>query len=56
MKPTYLAMLPKSQKAVLSKRIAKATVRSSSELVFPKLADTVGGQPRIRDTPPTHVP
>ncbi len=49
----YLAMLPKSQKAVLSKRIAKATARSSSELVFPKLAGTAGGQPRIHDTPPT---
>ena len=49
----YLAMLPKSQKAVLSKRIAKATAQSSSELVFPKLADEVGGQPRIHDTPPT---
>jgi uncharacterized protein (DUF2252 family) len=49
----YLAMLPKYQKAVLSKRIAKATVRSSSELVFPKLAETQGEQPHIRDTPPT---
>ena len=49
----YLAMLPKYQKAVLSKRIAKATARSSSELVFPKLVDSEGGQHRIRDTPPT---
>jgi uncharacterized protein (DUF2252 family) len=49
----YLAMLPKSQKAVLSKRVAKATARSSSELVFPKLVDSAGGQHRIRDTPPT---
>jgi hypothetical protein len=49
----YLAMLPQSQKAILSKRIAKATVRSSAELVFPKLVEQVGGQPRIHDTPPT---
>jgi len=49
----YLAMLPKHQKAVLSKRIAKATLRSSSELVFPRLAEAEGAQPHIRDTPPT---
>ena len=49
----YLAMLPKSQKAVLSKRIAKATAGSSAELVFPKLVETAGAQDRIRDTPPT---
>ena len=49
----YLAMLPQHQKAVLRKRIAKATVRSSSELVYPKLVETAGTQPRIRETPPT---
>ena len=49
----FLAMLPKERKAVLRKRIAKATARSSSELVFPKLAEQAGGQPRIHDTPPT---
>ena len=49
----YLAMLPKSQKAVLSKRIAKATAQSSSELVFPKLADAVGGS-RASMTPLPH--
>ena len=38
----YLAMLPKYQKAVLSKRIAKATARSSAELVFPKLVEVEG--------------
>ena len=37
----------------LRKRIAKATAASSSELVFPKLVEQVGGQARIRDTPPT---
>jgi hypothetical protein len=49
----YLAMLPKYQKAVLRKRIAKATSRSSSELMFPKLVETAGEQPRIHDAPPT---
>jgi len=49
----FLAMLPQDRKAVLSKRIAKATARGSSELVFPKLVEQTGAQPRIRDTPPT---
>ncbi|MGA9866692.1 MAG: DUF2252 family protein [Acetobacteraceae bacterium] len=49
----YLAMLPQSRKAVLTKRIAKATVRSSAELVFPKLVEHDGVQFRIRETPPT---
>src|SRR6266851_2349434 len=44
----FLAMLPQSQKAVASKRIAKATAASSSVLVFPKLVETAGGRPRIR--------
>jgi Uncharacterized protein conserved in bacteria (DUF2252) len=46
-------MLPQSQKAVLRKRIAKATARSSAELVFRKLAEQDGKHFRIRDTPPT---
>ena len=50
---TYLGMLPQSQKAVAAKRIAKATARSSAELVYPKLVEEAGGQPRIRETPPT---
>ena len=49
----FLAMLPQDRKAVLSKRIAKATARGSSELVFPKLVEQAGAQPRIHDTPPT---
>ena len=49
----FLAMLPEERKAVLRKRIAKATAASSSELVFPKLAETAAGQPHIHDTPPT---
>ena len=34
------AMLPKDHKAVLRKRISKATAATSSELVFPKLVGT----------------
>src|SRR4029077_20004100 len=48
-----LAMLPKKYKAMLRKRIAKATVATSSELVFPKLVEHTRAQPRIRDAPPT---
>ena len=46
-------MLPEGQKAVVTKRIAKATASSSAELVYPKLVAQVGGKSRIRDTPPT---
>jgi hypothetical protein len=49
----FLAMLPQERRAIAKKRIAKATAASSSELVFPKLAETAGGQHHIRDTPPT---
>ena len=49
----YLAMLPRSQRAVVKKRIAKATARSSHELVFPKLVKQDGGTLRIHNTPPT---
>src|SRR5271169_3847402 len=48
-----LAMLPQDRKALLSKRIAKATARGSSELVYPKLVEQTGAQTRIHDTPPT---
>src|SRR6266481_2606802 len=49
----FLAMLPHHRQAILSKRIAKATSRSSSELVFKKLVEVAGQQPRIHDSPPT---
>ena len=49
----FLAMLPKERKAILRKRIAKAMSRSSSELVFPKLVEAIGEEPRIHDAPPT---
>jgi uncharacterized protein (DUF2252 family) len=47
-----LALLPKQRQTLLRKRIAKATARSSSELVFPKLVEVAGQQPHIRDTLP----
>ena len=49
----FMAMLPQQRKAGVRKRVAKATARSSSELVFPKLVETAGDQLRIRDSPPT---
>jgi uncharacterized protein (DUF2252 family) len=49
----FLAMLPQDRKAVLKKRIAKATAASSSELVLPKLVEGAGAGARIHDTPPT---
>jgi uncharacterized protein (DUF2252 family) len=49
----FLAMLPQDRKAVLKKRIAKATAASSSELVYPKLVEQAGAQAGIHDTPPT---
>ncbi len=52
----FLAMLPKYQKDVLSKRIAKATSRSSAELVFPKLVEAEGKQPHIREEPSDAIP
>ncbi len=54
----YLAMLPHSRQVAHRKRISKATARSSSELVFPKLVDLASTTPRIRDTRPTifHLP
>src|SRR5499426_1361690 len=48
-----LAMLPQDRKALLKKRITKATAAGSHELVFPKLAGHAFGRPRIRDMPPT---
>lgn len=47
-----LEMLPQGKRDVVEKRIAKATGTSSSELIFPKLVEQSGGQPRIRDQPP----
>ena len=44
----YLSMLPQDRRAALDARIARATAHGSSELVFPKLIEQTGGQPRIR--------
>lgn len=44
--------LPQAARKSVRKRIDKATAGSGSELDFPKLAGTVGGQIRIREQPP----
>jgi uncharacterized protein (DUF2252 family) len=49
----FLAMLPENRKAMVRKRIARATTASSSELVYPKLVEGAEAQARIHDTPPT---
>jgi Uncharacterized protein conserved in bacteria (DUF2252) len=48
-----LSRLPQDRKAVLKKRIAKATAAGSSELLFPKLVESADHEPRIHDSPPT---
>ena len=48
----FLAMLPADWQAMTAKRIRKATARTSAELVFPKLVEADGIEPRIRDDPP----
>jgi len=47
-----LAMLPEDRRETVKKRIAKATSTASSELVYPKLVEVNGNQPRIHDSPP----
>ncbi|AMN44780.1 DUF2252 domain-containing protein [Rhodoplanes sp. Z2-YC6860] len=47
-----MGLLPKAYRKQVSKRIEKASAGSGSELDFPKLAGTVGGQTRITDQPP----
>jgi len=49
----FLAMQPEDYKAATKKRIAKATESGSHELVYPKLVEETGKQPRIHDSPPT---
>ena len=48
-----LAMFAAERRELAAKRIAKATKSSSSELVYPKLVEESGVEPRIHDTPPT---
>jgi len=48
----FIESLPKALRASVRKRIEKAATRSGSELDFPKLAGSVGGQIRIKDQPP----
>ncbi len=49
----FLPLISASRRPIVEKRIAKASRASGSELVYPKLVEHDGGQPRIRDTPPT---
>jgi len=49
----FLSQLPQGQKAILKKRIAKATSASSSELVYARLVEGTDRKPRIHDDPPT---
>jgi uncharacterized protein (DUF2252 family) len=48
-----LSMFPDERRDSAARRIAKATARSSAELVYPKLVDEAGDRPRIREAPPT---
>jgi uncharacterized protein (DUF2252 family) len=48
----FMGIVPKRLKKAVRKRIDKATAGSGSELDFPKLAGTVGGQIRITDQAP----
>jgi uncharacterized protein (DUF2252 family) len=49
---TFIAAMPRSVQKRVRKRVDKAFADSGSELDFPKLAGTVGGQVRIREQPP----
>jgi uncharacterized protein (DUF2252 family) len=48
----FIASLPKALQKRVKKRIEKAAAHTGSELDFPKLAGSVGGQIRITDQPP----
>ena len=48
----FIESLPKALQKNIRKRVEKAAARSGSELDFPKLTGSVGGQIRITDQPP----
>jgi uncharacterized protein (DUF2252 family) len=48
----FIESLPRALQKNTRKRVEKAAVRTGSELDFPKLAGSVGGQIRITDQPP----
>ncbi|MGC2407986.1 MAG: DUF2252 domain-containing protein [Candidatus Cybelea sp.] len=48
----FLALLSRSTRTRVAKRIAKATAKHSSEIDYPKLAEIVHGEIRIHDSPP----
>jgi uncharacterized protein (DUF2252 family) len=47
-----MSLVDRDTRKRMRKRIEKATSRPSSDLVYPKLADMVGGQAQIKDQPP----
>jgi len=47
-----VAIAPRRAQKHIRKRVEKALSRGGSDVVFPELADAVGGQIRIRDQPP----
>ena len=51
-----LELVPAERRQIIQKRIAKATASSSSDLVFPKLVEAAGTQPRIRDSAGRLIP
>ena len=48
----FLGLLSRSVRTRVAKRIAKVTTKHSSEVDYPKLAETVHGEIRIHDSPP----
>jgi hypothetical protein len=46
----FLAMLPQARRAVVKRPIARALAASSSELVYPELAEQAGGSPTSATT------
>jgi uncharacterized protein (DUF2252 family) len=48
----FIGIAPRAWQKAIRKRIDKAAARNGSELDFPKLAEAVRGQIRIRDQPP----
>ncbi len=50
--PELVAMLPASERARMARRIEKVAGKRGSDVDFPKLAEVVHGEIRIRENPP----
>jgi uncharacterized protein (DUF2252 family) len=48
----FLKLLPARDEARVAARIEKAVAKRGSDIDYPKLAEVVGGQVRIKDSPP----